>query len=98
MPVSELSPRERVKLALQHQEPDRVPVDFLATPEVWSKLEQHLTPDPNTVGTSAYFDPAWEAILRIRPVNCNSARKTDCTAGGRKDEKGVALSIGSETR
>ena len=70
MPVSELSPRERVKLALQHQEPDRVPVDFLATPEVWTKLEQYLSPDPNTVGASAYFDPAWEAILRMFEVDC----------------------------
>ena len=39
---SEITPRERVKLALQHRETDRVPVDFLATPETWTALQHHL--------------------------------------------------------
>jgi hypothetical protein len=30
-----LSARDRVLVALGHQEPDRVPVDFLAMPEIW---------------------------------------------------------------
>jgi uroporphyrinogen decarboxylase len=64
------SPRERVKLALQHTEPDRVPVDFLATPEVWHELERQLDLEPDTVGASDYFDPAWEAILRHFEVDC----------------------------
>jgi hypothetical protein len=34
--------RERVQTALRHEEPDRVPVDFLAAPEVWRKLIEHL--------------------------------------------------------
>jgi len=38
----EISPRERVQLALGHQETDRVPVDFLATPETWAGLKDHL--------------------------------------------------------
>jgi uroporphyrinogen decarboxylase len=38
----EISPRERVQLALTHQETDRVPVDFLGTPETWSVLEGYL--------------------------------------------------------
>ncbi len=33
-----MTPRERVLLALAHRETDRVPVDFLATPEAWSRL------------------------------------------------------------
>ena len=33
-----LRPRERVMLALGHQETDRVPVDFLATPEILDQL------------------------------------------------------------
>ena len=70
MTESVLSPRERVKRTLQHIEPDRVPVDFLATPEIWWKLEQHLTVDPDSVGPSAYFDPRWEAILRRFEVDC----------------------------
>ena len=32
------SPRARVLKTVQHEEPDRVPVDFLATKEVWEKL------------------------------------------------------------
>jgi uroporphyrinogen decarboxylase len=38
----ELTPRERVKLALQHQATDRVPVDFLATPEAWARLMDYV--------------------------------------------------------
>jgi len=38
----ELTPRERVLLALSHQETDRVPVDFIATPEALERLKTHL--------------------------------------------------------
>ena len=38
----ELTPRERVLLALAHRETDRVPVDFLATPEAWSAVRRRL--------------------------------------------------------
>lgn len=65
-----ISARERVKTALQHRQPDRVPVDFIATPEVWQKLVDHLKPDPGPVGASEYFDPAWEAILRLFETDC----------------------------
>lgn len=37
-----LNPRERVLLALSHRETDRVPVDFMATGEAWSRLMDHL--------------------------------------------------------
>jgi len=33
-----MSCRERVRCALGHEEPDRVPVDFWAVPEVWERL------------------------------------------------------------
>jgi uroporphyrinogen decarboxylase len=33
-----VSPWERVEAALAHQEPDRIPFDFWAVPEVWAKL------------------------------------------------------------
>ena len=42
MPPSELTPRARVLLALSHQETDRVPVDFMATPEAWKLLHEYL--------------------------------------------------------
>jgi uroporphyrinogen decarboxylase len=38
----EITPRERVQLALSHREPDRVPVDFMATPQAWERLCEHL--------------------------------------------------------
>lgn len=65
-----MSSRDRVKTTMSHQQPDRVPVDFLATPEVWKKLVDHLQPDPSTVGASDFFDPTWEAILRHFQVDC----------------------------
>jgi len=39
---AELSPRERVNLALAHHETDRVPVDIIATDEAWDRLRKHL--------------------------------------------------------
>ena len=54
MRVDEITPRERVQLALAHQETDRVPVDFLATPETWSKLEGYLGL-PNEESIMEYF-------------------------------------------
>ncbi len=35
-------PRERVMRALEHQNTDRVPLDFWATPEMWEKLQKHF--------------------------------------------------------
>lgn len=69
-PGSELTPRSRVKAALEHREPDRVPVDFLATPEVWEKLIQHLGISARAVEEGDVFDPAWEAVLRHLEVDC----------------------------
>ena len=54
MRKNEISPRERVRLALAHQETDRVPVDFLATPETWSKLQGYLGL-PNEESIMEYF-------------------------------------------
>jgi uroporphyrinogen decarboxylase len=50
----EITPRERVQLALQHQETDRVPVDFLATPETWDGVKQYLGL-PNEESVMRYF-------------------------------------------
>ncbi len=65
-----ISPRQRVKTALQHIEPDRVPVDFLATPEIWERLIALLKPDVSPIGRSDYFTPSWEALLRHFEVDC----------------------------
>jgi uroporphyrinogen decarboxylase len=50
----EISPRERVQLALGHCETDRVPVDFLATPETWVVLKDYLGL-PNEESIMKYF-------------------------------------------
>lgn len=48
--MMELLPRERVELALSHQDTDRVPTDFWAVPEVWEKLFKKFgTRDENQV-------------------------------------------------
>lgn len=64
------SPRERVLTALRHEQPDRVPVDFLASPEIWHRLTEAIRPEVAAVGQSDYFDPVWEAILRHFEVDC----------------------------
>jgi len=37
-----LTPKERVKTACAHREPDRVPLQGYFTPEIWRQLEQHF--------------------------------------------------------
>ncbi len=64
------SPHERVLTALAHQQPDRCPVDFLATNEIWDRLIDHFQPDAASVGASDYFDPKREAILRQLEIDC----------------------------
>lgn len=59
-----MTPRERVLTALRHEQPDRCPVDLLATPEVWHTMVNNLDLDIESVGPSDYFDPAWEAVMR----------------------------------
>jgi uroporphyrinogen decarboxylase len=54
MSKRELMPRERVRLALQHQETDRVPVDFFATAECWQRLLKYLGL-PNEETALRYF-------------------------------------------
>ena len=42
-------PRQRVMLALEHRETDRVPLDFWATPEMWEKLKNYFSTDSKAV-------------------------------------------------
>ena len=62
--------RQRVRVTLQHQEPDRVPVDFLATPEVWDKLISHFQPDPTELEAGGFFSPEREAVLQQLEIDC----------------------------
>jgi uroporphyrinogen decarboxylase len=61
---------ERVSTALQHRQPDRVPVDFLATPEVWSRLIERLAPDTTGIPGGEFFSVDREAVLRRLEVDC----------------------------
>jgi uroporphyrinogen decarboxylase len=62
--------RARVLTALDHKKPDRTPVDFLATPEVWNKLLTHLNPDFSDVVKTDFFDRSWEAVLQALKIDC----------------------------
>ncbi len=37
-----MTPRERVLMALQHRQPDRVPCDFWAEEPTWRRLFEHV--------------------------------------------------------
>lgn len=70
MAQAEMSSRERVLTAFRHEAPDRCPVDFLATPEIWGQLLEQLDIDPSGIPETGYFDPQWEAVLRRLQVDC----------------------------
>ncbi|GIK72807.1 MAG: uroporphyrinogen decarboxylase [Chloroflexota bacterium] len=65
-----ITPRARVKTALAHQQPDRQPVDFLATPEIWRRLQAHLDIPSQPLTEADFFDPAWEQVQRHFQVDC----------------------------
>ena len=65
-----MNSRERVTLALSGGRPDRLPVDFLATTEIWEKLSKHFALPPFVPGAEDYFDLSWERILRALEVDC----------------------------
>ena len=69
-PVPGPSPRERVLRALSHQVPDRLPVDFLAVPEVWRELQAHFGMPLVQPAPDALFDPGWERVLQLLEVDC----------------------------
>lgn len=64
------TPRQRVLTALRHQQPDRQPVDFLATSEIWRQLREYFDIDEREPSDVDFFDPNWEAILQRLEVDC----------------------------
>ena len=54
-----ITPRQRVDMALRHQQPDRVPFDFWAVPEVWAALRHHLDADDGEVLRLLGVDCRW---------------------------------------
>src|SRR5581483_4741541 len=61
-PRNEITPRQRVQTALQHIEPDRVPVDLLMTPEVWHKLVKQFRLEWHKPSDDEFFDPVWDEV------------------------------------
>ncbi|MGD8626797.1 MAG: uroporphyrinogen decarboxylase family protein [Anaerolineae bacterium] len=57
-----LSPWQRVETALAHRQPDRVPFDFWAVPEVWEKLRAALDLPATEEGD--------EELLRLLGIDC----------------------------
>lgn len=55
---------------MAHVQPDRNPVDFLAAPEIWQRLIERLGIDSAPPAEDAFFDPAWEQVLRHFAVDC----------------------------
>jgi uroporphyrinogen decarboxylase len=67
-----LSPWERVEMALAHREPDRIPFDFWAVPEVWQKLRRAVNPAAPGAASLDAVSPSdrYETILRLLGVDC----------------------------
>lgn len=61
-----MTPRERVLAAIHHREPDRVPVNYLGTPETDAKLREHfdITP-PGDVRPGDMVDNDWDLLARL---------------------------------
>lgn len=60
--VGALDSRERIRRAMRHVEPDRVPVDLLMTPEVWHKMIHHYGWEWSKPSDDQFFDPVWNRV------------------------------------
>jgi uroporphyrinogen decarboxylase len=81
-----LSPWERVEMALAHRQPDRVPFDFWAVPEIWERLRLALgAVDEAKVPDGA--SSADEVVLRMLGIDCRmvTSRYTGAKARGLPD-------------
>lgn len=65
-----ITSRERVRRSIEHLQPDRIPVDFLAVTEIWQKLVDHFEITPPQLTESDYFNPTWETVLQYLEVDC----------------------------
>ncbi len=63
----QLTPRERVYTALARREPDRVPADLWAVPEVWERLERYFDAPRSEVLRRLRVDVRWVAPRYVGP-------------------------------
>lgn len=64
------NPRQRVQAAIRHEQPDRAPADFQATPEVWERLIAQLEPEAQAIQANDYLESSREAILKHFQIDC----------------------------
>ncbi len=66
-----MTSRERASAAIARRPTDRIPVDFMAAPEIWDRLVDALplNPDPYR-HLSPWLDPQREAVLHALQVDC----------------------------
>lgn len=68
MPEETMTPRERWLAVLRRQKPDRIPMDYWATPEAHQKLADHLQLPPEQVAERLHIDaPVWAAGVYCGP-------------------------------
>ncbi len=65
--AASITPHQRVEMALRHEEPDRIPFDFWAVPEVWAALRRYLDTDDGEEARDA-------DVLRLLGVDCRWVR------------------------
>lgn len=68
--IESQTPRQRVLTTLNHVQPDRLPVDFLAAPEVWTRLADHFKVEPSLDPNSSLYEFSREAVLQHLEVDC----------------------------
>ena len=79
-----LSPWERVEMALAHSQPDRVPFDFWAVPEVWERIRRALD-----LGDDV--STADEELLRLLGVDCRMVKTRYTGAKARELSDGTYI-------
>ena len=85
----QMSPRERVLAALSHREPDRVPADLWAVPEVWQRLQTYFGGVSRAdVLQRLHIDIRWVAPNYVGPQqNLPGGISVDPYGSWRKDQR-----------
>ena len=79
-----LSPWDRVETALAHTQPDRVPFDFWAVPEVWERMRRALDLRDDVL-------TAEEELLRLLGIDCRMVKTRYTGAKARQLSDGTYI-------